>query len=242
MFSDHIIGTLRFIPFGEINNLPENMESMKNMRSASNGGLLFLKHRYDELSNANLLFINDNANEITEKLALASSIDESGALYEIIFTLKRELLEPTSILHSNPKSWDFIVSRESMQAIIEKFKRIPNSESNPLVESVSNDTFGDTTFDNNVEILIDGVDTFRRYYEVISFGLPYSTVYPVVDAPFSGFISGSTFHKYFSMGIIFRFWTDRNRICPLSTQGSTSFIQMDQSGGIYPFSLFKEIV
>ena len=32
--------------------------------------------------------------------------------------------------------------------------------------SINNENFGDTTFDNDVEFLIDGKQTFKRYYEV----------------------------------------------------------------------------
>lgn len=174
MLSDHMLGHFRFIPILNsldnvnlnINSFGRGYKSSVNRKLDNNSNtisksrpLLFLNDPSDSYEDGEIIF-NDNSLEFSRKIVLAATMDESGALYEISFSIKCEPIRAP--IFGTPRSWDIIVNRETTKSIEKKFS------THLLQETVlNNDNFGKTTSNNSVEFMIDGKETFQRYYEVL---------------------------------------------------------------------------
>jgi len=176
MLSDHMLGHFRFIPILNsldnanlnINSFGRGYKSSVNRKLDNNNNndkdiiksrpLLFLNDPSDSCEDGEIIF-NDNSLEFSRKIVLAATMDESGALYEISFSITCEPVRAP--IFGTPHSWDIIVNRETTKSIEKKF-------STHLLQEIilNNDNFRKTTTNNSVEFMIDGKETFQRYYEV----------------------------------------------------------------------------
>lgn len=140
MFSNHMVGLLRFFPADELAHNPSGVTLESPDASLSpisprqhhavhrageelpSGAIVFLKDRYHTLAEAETLFgesaegqeerSNGQRLRETRRLTL-SSTDAAGAVYEIVFSISIELLGVDAVpMTKTPTSWDFITNRD----------------------------------------------------------------------------------------------------------------------------------
>ena len=165
LFSDHNIGNFRFMPLQKSISKDKNRNISLLLKNNHHQyglyPLLYLRHQYQSIKDGKILFTK-STEPYLEKIVLASSADESGALYEVTFTLKCEPIEEAKT--GTPRSWNYIINKETKKNIEQKFSVVEKSQNSLL--PLTNHNFGGTTINNSVELMIDGKETFKRYFEV----------------------------------------------------------------------------
>mmetsp|Transcript_9273 Transcript_9273/g.28660 ORF Transcript_9273/g.28660 Transcript_9273/m.28660 type:complete len:930 (+) Transcript_9273:154-2943(+) len=167
LLGKHILGTLEFVPWEEVQNnrrattpslfdaLGEQSDLSVNM--THQGGLVSMVN--NDFHKPNQLLSNGQS-QVSKKFLFTSS---NGAMYEVI-----ALLERTCALDLSTAEDDLFSSRSHhlLQLPLSK-----PSDENLVYENrdikLSSANFTDLTAGNHIEVMVDGRETFRRYYEIM---------------------------------------------------------------------------
>ena len=156
--------TLSKHPLGRFLFTSSSLEAVAGDSTSQAPVPLLFQQQVNEVEESTLLFSTGKSLEHTEKVILATSADESTGLYEITFSLRCCPLESSSAQMN--QLWDLKSGGIKKADMADRFMR-PLKMPNQASESLTNSSFRNTSWDNQVEFLVDGKDTFRRYYECL---------------------------------------------------------------------------
>lgn len=194
--SDHILATLRFIPLDEIltedrklisTSIPNDGEereaslstdsSFSTLNAAGGGICLFVNHMPDESDEpeTSLILVEPSDKLATKSFTLTS---REGGSYVISLSLTKELeSRAEGGLHVvSPRVWDFahrrnhyLLARPQEHLAPQEASEISVTKSQVEQSSqvITTDSFSEYSNGNNVQVLIDGLETFEMMYEAL---------------------------------------------------------------------------
>lgn len=193
LFGESILGTISFTPLIEVlNNLSsyKNNENIKDEidiisrfmkdntlsdEEIAKGGLLMFKRDYVNDTTEFILSNQENLN--TQKMNLSG---ETGGLYEFTFTIKKchdvaDHIFPKTLLNNMRNNFVLLKTemedfRNNLKSFIDAENSFVHSNTNKILSNeseISSLHFSKPTSGNHVEILVDGLATFKRYYEIM---------------------------------------------------------------------------
>lgn len=195
LFGESFVGSIHFIPLQEVlnnayaqstiirpNNRKHNeMETIINYvknnslseSDVNEGGLLMVIR--DSNERITQFILPRAVKTITHKMNFSG---ERGGSYEFLFTIKKhnniEHILPKTLWHNFRKELALLESRDFIHYTEKGIGPLPNPNivlNTEKIKSrehqVSSLDFSVPTTNNHVEVLIDGLETFKRYYEIM---------------------------------------------------------------------------